>query len=107
MAIPAGWTDDGNNTLTAPNGQIVQYGFRKKILSLSDFDPANLPYGPEYATPDGSRQDFVQWSLRYTTADERIFYAPLGQELRDCQARPAGDPQAAAAKAALKAWLAE
>ena len=104
--VPQGWTDDGNNTLTAPNGQIVQYGFRKKILSLPDFDPANVPFGPEYPTATGTRQDFLQFSFIYTTANEAITYAPLGQELKNCQARPTGTPRLVMDETSIRAVLA-
>jgi hypothetical protein len=122
--VPAGWNDDPTNEiLTAPNGQQVRYGFRKKILSMPDFDPANVPFGPEYAQDNvdgkgpGSRQDFAQWSFGYTTANQHIFYCAVGTELQAANAQiaalkagsptPATDTKAAAAKAALQAWLAE
>ncbi len=113
MSVPQGWTDNATTeTLTAPNGQSVQYGFRKFVLA-SNWQADNTPFGPDYAVgsnPLDRRQDFRCCSLLYTSADEHIFYAPVGQELKDCQAQPpppASDPKAAAAKAALKAWLAE
>lgn len=122
--VPAGWTDDtAHETLTAPNGNVVRWGFRKMILSMPIFDPANVPFGPEYAQENvdgkgpGSRQDFAQWSFGYTTANQRIFYCSVGSELQAANAQiaalkagspaPATDTKAAAAKAALQAWLAE
>lgn len=120
--VPTGWNDDGT-TLTAPNGQKVLYGFRQKILSMPNFDPANLPLGPEVASANvdgkgpGSRQDFTQWSFGYTTANEQIFFCSIGAELQTANQEiaslkngspaPAADPKAAAVKAALQAWLAE
>lgn len=110
MSVPTGWTDDpATETLTAPNGQSARYGMRKFVLA-NNWQANNAPYGPEYTygtNPGDTRQDYLCCSLLYTANNEQIVYAPVGQELKDCQARPAGDPQAAAAKAALKAWLAE
>ncbi len=120
MAVPSGWTDDeASETLTAPNGQVVRWGFRKWVLS-HPWDGSDQPYGPEYAyTWDGkgagSRQDFASSSLGYTDS-AGIFLAWLGVELHAAQAEIAQlksqpptqtDPKATAAKAALQAWLAE
>ena len=96
--VPNGWNDDGT-TLTAPNGQKVQYGFRNKILSMPDFDPANLPLSPEALSQNvdgkgpGSRQDFVQWSFGYTSADEKIFFCSIGTQLQQAQSDLNGEQQ--------------
>ena len=47
MTIPTGWTDDGNDTLTAPNGLTMSGGFRAQTLAATNWDPANVPGEPE------------------------------------------------------------
>ena len=116
--VPAGWTDDpATETLTAPNGVVVRWGFRQWVLA-HPWDAADPPYAPEYAfTWDGkgpgSRQDYCSVSLGYTDGNG-VFLAWLGVELHNAQAEIAalkaqpptqGDPKADEAKAALRAWL--
>lgn len=63
--IPTGWHDDGT-TLTAPNGVKVVHGFRDMILNHNpEWDSNLIPLNEEYATPDGTAQDFAlesKWS---------------------------------------------
>lgn len=57
--IPTGWKDDGT-TLTAPNGVPVVHGFRDMILNHNpEWDSNLIPLSAEYATPDGTAQDFA------------------------------------------------
>lgn len=44
--VPTGWHDDGQ-TLTAPNGVSVKYGFRAYILA-NNWDASDIPLGGEY-----------------------------------------------------------
>lgn len=113
--LPSGWTDDGT-TLTAPNGQTCNTGFRHFVLA-NTWDAGNVPLAPDYhADPltsadtslgAGERQDFRDCSVGWTAARGYEFLLPIGQELATLKAQPpvAGEPLADAAKAALKAWL--
>lgn len=80
--IPAGWKDNGTDTLTASNGVIVVKGFRDKILSSSSWDAANVPLAAEQTvsqTPALSRQYFMFSILEWTDA-KGVYEAPVGQE---------------------------
>lgn len=119
--VPTGWTDDGT-TLTAPGGVQVVLGFRDYVLS-HEWNPENYPLASEYAatsveplvnpgTGAGSRQDFRECSLGYTIS-RGVFVLWTGLEIQVLKSDvstgpvtpPVGDDKAAAAKAALLAWL--
>ena len=118
MNIPAGWTDDGT-TLTAPNGVALNTGMRSFILGLPYWVPGNVPLAPEHeadpvsiASPElgnGTRVDFLECSVGFARATGWVGFLHVGTELAMLtqQQPPAPDPLAVAAKAALKAWLAE
>lgn len=102
--VPSGWIDSAggdaaNNTgvLTAPNRIPVIHGFRVFILNHAGWNPADVPYGPEYAASPveagnpsagaGSRQDFLYSSLgcihNLTTGVWGTpYFIPLGRELQ-------------------------
>ncbi len=65
--VPENWHDDGT-TLTAPNGHKVVRGFRLEI-GKGNWDKNNMPLGEEYATPNGSQQDFAYCSLTWNAKD--------------------------------------
>jgi hypothetical protein len=123
--IPDGWTDDGT-VLTAPNGMKIDTGMRTYILetyprSHGVWPRENVPLAPEHtlaqissADPSlggGTRIDFLYWSLGWSRSKNAIGFMQVGTEQALASAQPpvppATDAKAAAAKAALQAWLAE
>ncbi|MDQ6662685.1 MAG: hypothetical protein M3Z24_17185 [Chloroflexota bacterium] len=86
--IPTGWHDDGT-TLTAPNGHKVILGFRKFILSQSNWNAGNMPLEEEIglnpveeSNPSlgtGTQQIFTSTILEWTPA-RGVFEAWVGQE---------------------------
>lgn len=40
VGVPAGWKDDGK-TLTDPNGNVAEHGFRARILAQGNWDPTD------------------------------------------------------------------
>lgn len=89
MSVPAGWTDDGVNTLKAPNGFVVTDGFRKFVLSYGTW-PFGLPLenavgetSLELSNPKqgaGTRQTFQECRLEWTAA-RGVFISWIGTEL--------------------------
>lgn len=88
--VPVGWTDNGV-TLTAPNGNKVEHGFREYILNhtwesdnwplnnellitTGSIEPGNPNIGP------GSRQDFRYRSLGWT-ATKNVYVIWTGQDI--------------------------
>ena len=121
--VPDGWTDDGT-TLTAPNGVKINTGFREFIMKQPYWYGENQPLAPEHeadpvssVTPEfnGTRIDFKYCSLVWRRSPDVIVFADLNAEIAALKAQPApiptppptNDQKAAAAKAALQAWLAE
>lgn len=89
--IPAGWSDNGKDTLTAPNGVKVVLGFREFILdSKNNWNPDDYPLRPQYhANPlehsnpgegEGDALDCYLTRLGYTR-EKGVFKTWLGQEL--------------------------
>ena len=67
MAVPAGWTDTGQ-LLKAPNGFVVERGFREHILK-SAWDANNWPLESEHPRLNGgqgTQQVFRQCVLEWT-----------------------------------------
>lgn len=90
MPVPQGWTDQ-NNTLTAPNGVPIVYGFRQHILDANSWDSGNQPQEPEYHTDQvllhntsvgaGQRQVFRDNFLWYTPSAGVVQEPYMGLEL--------------------------
>lgn len=101
MGVPNGWTDDAaTGVLTAPNGAHVVRGFRDHILAAQSWNPALVPLGGEYASGDGSKQDFglsLEW-----TASAGVTEHPGTPPAPAAPPPPApADPKAAAALAVV------
>lgn len=89
MSVPAGWSDDGVNTLKAPNGFVVTDGFRKFVLAYGSW-PFGLPLenavgetSLELSNPKqgaGTRQTFQECRLEWTAA-RGVFISWIGTEL--------------------------
>lgn len=113
MFVPDGWTDDGT-TLTAPNGVKLDTGMRSFVMDRPYWPPENVPLAPEHeadpvdsanpALGNGTRVDFVYWSVGWSRSQNAIGFMQVGKELQQQQPPPA-DPEAETVKSALKTWL--
>lgn len=122
LMVPANWSyDQLTNTLhNSQNQFVVQGANATHILNSLYWSEGNIPVTNEIVQPDGSTQQYFRYSrLDYSAATGTV-EAWVGQGLMDAEAEiatlkaapppapvPVADPKAAAAKAALQAWLAE
>jgi hypothetical protein len=120
--VPDGWKDDGT-TLVASNGVRITTGFRDLLMKQPYWYGENVPLAAEYNVdgfvthPEmgaGTRIDF--WygeSFGWSRSKGMMFLIPVSKEIALLKAQaaptpaPTNDAKAAAAKAALQAWLAE